>query len=118
MPHIVGMYHHGAALGFVKLLPSNTPIILRAESTNAYDANAIEVFVKREYLQALDPEDFDDACGRMGVYHSDLGEQEEWKLGYIKATEAANMQLDNGDVEAFFFLDFDDKPNASLVSTE
>lgn len=109
---IVGMHFRPPARAILGQLGTGARLILRPEPTNAFDANAFAVYVAQETLRELD----DDAKASMALIAEPMGftladilDAEEWHLGYIPRTVAAELTL-TGDTEGTLSFTADGKP--------
>lgn len=102
---IVGMRHHRPAKALTDNLPLGTRLILRAEPTNAWDENAIQVLVPTSAI----PDDealFGEALSSYGFTLTEVLSWGEVMLGYVPKELAAVLKSDgfpNGrDIEGEF----------------
>jgi hypothetical protein len=89
---LVGSHFRPPAKALLQVLPSGTELILRAEPGNPYDPNAVQVLLPTANI----PEDVEQELEIHALGHGyDLPQikaQDEWHVGYVKATEALWLQ--------------------------
>jgi hypothetical protein len=89
---LVGAHFRPPAKAILQVLPAGIELILRAEPTNPYDANAVQVLCASSVI----PQEAHEELGVFALgYGYDLAQilaQDEWHVGYVKATEASWLQ--------------------------
>ncbi len=121
---LVGMHFRPPAKAILQCLPSACPLLVVPEPTNAYDSNALQVFVRSADIPASQHEELASASMFFGHSLEDILAQERWHLGYIKATEALHIapriqslfSHEEGEIAVKVSLSFDatGKPLVSL----
>jgi hypothetical protein len=99
---IVGMSHHPPAWALIDVLALNHPLVLRHEPQNAFDPNALAIWVQTASLDDNQVEALN-ASSRLrrdGLTTDDLLARDEWQLGYIPAALAKAL-FDKGYVAPF-----------------
>lgn len=113
---IVGAFHRPPALAIIQVLPSGCTLILRPEPDNPCDPNAIQVLVRSEHIPHDDHayDLLDQLATPYGSSADEIMAQEEWHLGYVPRTDAANIRLD-GDVTGKLIFGMDGKPHVEFT---
>ena len=89
---IVGAKFRPPAAGILAILPAGARLVARRESTNQYDANAIQVVWPTEVAQFVTKlEAINDVLVGYGTTLSALADQPEWHLGYVPRADAATL---------------------------
>ena len=89
---IVGAKFRPPAPGILSILPSGARLVARRESTNQYDANAVQVVWPTEVAQFVTRlEAINEVLVGYGTTLSALAEQPEWHLGYVPRENAATL---------------------------
>jgi hypothetical protein len=96
---IVGMSYHPPAWALIDVLALNHPLILRHEPQNAFDTNALAIFVQTTSLDdnQIEALNASPRLRRDGLTTNDLLSRDEWQLGYIPAVLAKAL-FDKGYV--------------------
>jgi hypothetical protein len=89
---LVGMHFRPPAKAILQHLPADCPLQVVPEPDNAHDEHALQVFVKSADIPASQHEDLASAAQLFGHSIEDILAQEQWHLGYVKATEALHLQ--------------------------
>lgn len=118
---IVGSYFHPPAKAILSGIPQGTILRLRAEPTNEYDPNAIQVLI-RPAENLIPEEDYSALEQELSGFGKDLNDffsQSEWHLGYIrkeiaKVLRESNIVPLNTEIEVEFLINFSGKPMISL----
>ena len=63
-----------------------------AEPTNAYDANAIQVYLESHNIPAEAHESLEEAIARFGLDLDTILSQDQWHLGYVPKEFAAQLR--------------------------
>lgn len=84
---IVGAFFRPPAKAILECLPAATPLVLRAEPTNEYDANAIKVCISTADIPPTALAAMEADLSGFGFAIDDILAQEEWHLGYIPRQE-------------------------------
>jgi hypothetical protein len=88
---LVGMHFRPPAKAILSVLPSACPLLVVPEPDNAYDANALQVFVPSAAIPQSQHSELDSAASLYGTSLAEILAQERWHLGYVKATEAVHL---------------------------
>ena len=103
---IVGAFYRPPASALLDHLPVGAKLVLRAEPTNAYDANAIAVFVPTSSFPASSLATLDGALAGFGRTLAEVLAESEWHVGYLRREIAAELRgsgfTSNADVPAEF----------------
>lgn len=91
---IVGMFHHPPAQALVDALAIGTPLLLVAEPTNRFDANAIGVWLNAKDLSAAARATLDKTLPQYGHSWESIQAEGAWMLGYIPRAFAATLKND------------------------
>jgi hypothetical protein len=116
---IVGAHYRPPAKAILSGISPGTKLFLRAEPSNEFDVNAIQVLLKPQEIIDSDHENLDSELSGYGQEISDLWTQPEWHLGYIPK-EVAKVLKESGiisndvEYEAEYVLNFSGKPMISL----
>jgi hypothetical protein len=86
------MHFRPPAKAILGVLPANCPLLVVPEPDNAYDANALQVFVPSAAIPQSQHSELDSAASLYGTSLAEILAQERWHLGYVKATEALHLQ--------------------------
>lgn len=119
---IVGAHFHPPAKTLLQFLPLGTPLWLKPEPDNPYDANAIMVGVNGTTVETAIPkgqiEDFDAALEGFGFNSEEVFSTHEWHLGYIPRTIAETIKLEPGKHPAALAFGADGKPMVTTPKPE
>ena len=85
---VVGAYFRPPAKAILQVLPTGTPLVLRPEPTNQYDANAIQVIVA---TSDIPQDDLEAAVCGYGFTLEEVLAKPEWHLGYIPRVDAVDL---------------------------
>lgn len=96
---IVGMFYRPPAAAIMKCLHSGCQLSLRAEPSNAFDPNAVQVLLSPSHIKAEAHPKLAEALSGMGYSVPDILEREEWHLGYLAKEYAAALQPLLGDAK-------------------
>ena len=116
---IVGMRFRPPATGLVNGISTGQTLYLRAEPTNPYDENAVQVILKSEEIDKESYENLNQELSGFGKDISDILATSEWHLGYIRK-EVAKVLRDtqivtpDQDIRGEFNLNFSGKPMVSI----
>ena len=89
---IVGMFYRPPAKALIDVLAVGTPLLLIAEPDNAYDPNAIAVWLhSRDIPEASHPM-LEETLPPFGKSLEEVLSEEEWHLGYIAKEMAAQLR--------------------------
>jgi hypothetical protein len=89
---IVGMYYRPPAKALVETLAIGTPLCLIAEPDNAYDPNAIAVWLSSADLTKEAQEKLELTLPEYGYTLESLLAEEAWHLGYIPKEMAKKLR--------------------------
>jgi len=120
---IVGARFRPPAQALTNGLPQETPVILRAEPTNPYDINAIQVLLQSSSLIDLEEDQINilnEELSSSGKTVEDITDMEEWHLGYIPREMAKKLRESgtiNQDVEypATFKINLRGQPQVDII---
>jgi len=117
---IVGAFYRPPAKLVLESLPIGAELFLCAEPDNAYDANAVAVWVLSETIPSSAHAKLEEGLPAFGFTLDTFLAQEQWHLGYIKKEIAAELKVKgivNNDktVDVIFTLSADGKPRAQLT---
>ena len=97
MYSIVGQYYRERegtpARAIFAVLPTGAELILLPEPTNEHDPNAIMVILESTQIPDNQHQKLDELAMGFGHSSSTILAQEFWHLGYIKATDAKVLKL-------------------------
>lgn len=115
---IVGAFYRPPAQLIINALSPDTKLFLRAEPTNQYDPNAIQVLVKTENLSNCHDALIEELA-KKGLELNQILEQPEWHLGYVYKEIASELKLhhiitDDEELEGKFHIDYAGKFNISV----
>jgi HIRAN domain-containing protein len=89
---IVGAKFRPPALGILSILPAGARLVARRESTNQYDANAVQVLWPTEVAQFVTRLGaINDLLLGYGTTLSALADAPEWHLGYVPRDMASEL---------------------------
>jgi hypothetical protein len=116
---IVGAHYRPPAKAILSAISPGTKLFLRAEPSNEYDINAIQVLIKPDEIQE---EDYDNLNSELSGYGQDVGEiltQSEMYLGYIpkeiaKVLKESGIISNDVEYEGEYSLNFSGKPMVSF----
>jgi len=116
---IVGSHFRPPAKGILAGISPGTLLHLRAEPSNQFDINAIQVLLKPENILKEDTENLNSELSGFGKDMSDLLIQESWHLGYIrkeiaKVLRESGIILTNEEYKAEFVINLAGKPMVSF----
>ena len=89
---IVGMYHRPPALALINVIAIGTPLLLIAEPENAYDPNAIAVWLHSRDIPEAAYGRLRDLLPDYGKTLDDILNEADWQLGYIARDFAAQLR--------------------------
>ena len=89
---LVGSHFRPPAKAILSVLPSACPLLVVPEPDNAYDANALQVFVRSADIPASQHSELDSAASLYGTSLAEILAQERWHLGYIARVNAEHLQ--------------------------
>lgn len=122
---IVGAKFRPPALGILSILPAGARLIARRESTNQYDANAIQVIWPTAPLanSKASVTEINDRLAGYGCSLDELESQPHWHLGYIPRERAAELapKMDadgQSDLEGSLFFSPSGNANVQLIMQE
>ena len=117
---IVGAHFRPPAKALLGVLPSGFKgLRLRAEPSNPFDSNAVQVLLCSDELPHELAPRISDACLPFGFDSAAIYEQAEWHLGYIPKGIAAIVQPQiTSDIRGELSFDAFGKPFVSVTLTE
>lgn len=89
---LVGAHYRPPAKALLQVIPAGTELILRAEPDNPYDSNAVQVLLATANIPEDVEQDLEMHALGYGFDLAQIKNQEEWHVGYVKATEAQWLQ--------------------------
>lgn len=89
---LIGAHFRPPAKLLLAHLPSGTPLALRAEPENAYDAKAIKVMLRTAALPEGQYEVLSQELPGAGFTLEDVLGQSEWHLGYVADSDGKACQ--------------------------
>jgi hypothetical protein len=89
---IVGAFHHPPAKALIEALPIGTPLTLIAEPDNAFDVNAIMVWLKSTDIPEAAYPMLEESLPAFGHSLDTVTNQESWHIGYIPKEMAAKLR--------------------------
>lgn len=114
---IVGSHYRQPAPVILEALGLFHPLLLRAEPSNQYDINAIQVLLQTETLlpDIKAQEYLKDQLSACGLELSDIFAQDEWHLGYIPKDIAKILRDENvvpidEDINVIFSTNHNGRP--------
>ncbi len=116
---IVGAHYRPPAKALIAGISQGTILTLRAEPTNPFDENAIQVLLKRENINESDHENLNSELSGFGKDIDDILSQPEWHLGYIpreiaKVLRESQIINLNTEYPCEFIINFSGIPMISL----
>ena len=116
---IVGAHFRPPAKAILAGITQGTKLFLRAEPTNPFDPNAIQVLLNPKNLNPDDEQNLNSELSGFGKDYSDLFTQSDWHLGYIrkeiaKVLRESGIIQPNQEYEVEFLINFSGKPMISL----
>lgn len=116
---IVGAFHRPPAQALIDVLAVGTPLFLMAEPTNAYDANAIQVYLESHNIPAEAHPSLEEAIARFGLDLDTVLSQDQWHLGYVPKEFAAQLRaagtiMPNIPMDVEFALSSEGKPRVKF----
>lgn len=117
---IIGTFFHPPAKALIEVISIGTPLTIWAEPENAFDANAIAIYLKSSNLSDHACEILDrEKLSEYGLNLSDVLSQESWRLGYIPRPIAASLKSsgivrDNEAIQGTFSLSATGMPKVSF----
>ena len=96
---IVGAFYRPPAKGILASLPHNSPLRLRPERDNAYDATAVAVYVMSSEMPQTDAfkAKLTSECEKYGYDADGIMTEPEWHLGYVPAKVSPLVSADIGE---------------------
>ena len=89
---IVGTWFRPPADGILAILPAGARLVARRESSNQYDANAVQVLWPTEVAQFVTRlAAINEVLVGYGTTLSALADQPEWPLGYVPRDMASEL---------------------------
>lgn len=112
---IVGARFRPPAQAILNSITPETSLYLRAEPSNEYDPNAIQVFIKTQDIPEFCHERLVQELEGTGKYLEDIQAQAEWHLGYIPKEIAALLRANllvetEREYLGEFLFNYDNKP--------
>jgi hypothetical protein len=90
---LVGSFYRPPAQAICRLLPAGTGLSVLAETENAFDVNAIGVWLNAHEIPEASREAIDVVLATHGQNMADaLAQDSAWQLGYIKKEFAAILR--------------------------
>jgi hypothetical protein len=93
---LVGDHFRPPAKSILQVLGLSTPLRLEAEPDNAYDSDAIKVFVKSKDIPEKMYETLNSLASGYGFTIEEILAQDEWWLGYIANSEKTGGKFASG----------------------
>lgn len=97
---IVGAYYRPPAEALLKVLAIGAPLVLQAEPTNAFDPNAIAIWLRPEVIPETAYPALETELAGYGFTLHDIMGAEAWHVGYIPKALAAVLRANGFPIDA------------------
>lgn len=111
---IVGSHYRPPAAALIAVLATGTRLLLRPEPHNPHDRFAKAIFIKTQDIPTAAFAALDD--GRLKAWEmtiKDIAHEPEWHLGFIPATMAKDLDLQN-ETEGQFSVSVNGNPRITI----